>query len=90
MALCACAVAKLPHPKDSCVEVEGHLGVLDSHHGLLHNEVTALCVRLFAGAFADVIWERASHCVLFPLVASSHHVIFEAKWLRCKAKLRRA
>ena len=38
----------LPHSENVGVEFQGYLGVLDSQHCLLHNEVTALFGRIFA------------------------------------------
>ena len=35
-----------PHAEDSAVEVQGFLGILDPHHGLLHDEVLAALVGL--------------------------------------------
>ena len=35
-----------PHAEDSAVEVQRFLGILDSHHGLLHDEVLTAVVGL--------------------------------------------
>lgn len=64
-----------PHAEHTSVEVEGALGVLDAHHGLLHDEVLAALVRLRQKGLVVLARERLLFCHRFSVLPSNSRAL---------------